>query len=211
MKVLKVIFLAGGIAMSWVAINAQESLQSVSLNESSIDGQFRYVMQRSDDVDDFEMVKRWHLYTLKKHVQDSLDAKQALLDSTVAQVVAGQKCIDSLRQANNVVSEKYRAAVVQKETLYFLGIPMHKSGYHKLVWSLIVVLLVATALSLMLFQRSNLVTRETKNSLDELRAEFESFRKRALEREEGIVRKYHNEINKLKEQGTAAPTRSKSR
>jgi hypothetical protein len=69
------------------------------------------------------------------------------------------------------------------------------------VWIIIIGLTFTLVIFILLFKRSNLVTRQTRDDLVEIKNEFESFRKRALEREEGIVRKYHNELMQYKTKG----------
>jgi hypothetical protein len=75
---------------------------------------------------------------------------------------------------------------------------MSKQAYNSLVWMIIFAVTIFMVVFIVLYRRSNLVTKQTKISLEELKEEFESHRKRALEREEKLVNNFHREVNKLK-------------
>jgi hypothetical protein len=144
------------------------------------------------------MIKRWQFVRLKTHVLDTL----ALIDQRLAEtkdlLSQSHTSIDSLNLQNQELRTNLNKAIQEKDSLIFLGIPMYKSGYNTLVWGIITALTLTLVIFIFLYKRSHSVIIDTKNDLLEVRNEFEAFRKRALEREEGIVRKYHNELNKYK-------------
>ena len=91
-------------------------------------------------------------------------------------------------------SSTLKATIKEKNTLRLLGMPMDKSAYNSIMWTLVAGLAFTVVLFIILYKRSHAITSETHKDLEEVKSEFEAFRKRALEREEGIVRRYHNEI-----------------
>jgi hypothetical protein len=176
----------------------QQGTESLSLDNSPIEGQFQYVYQRSSDVDEFKMVKRWYLTKLKAHVLDSLNFKQEQLKE--ARVVLNHQTdmVDSLKSVINATNEKLTASINEKNRFTFLGISMQKTGYNSIVWSVIAGLAFFLIVLILMYKRSYVTITQTKDDLKDARLEYEAFRKRALEREEGIVRKYHNELMKYK-------------
>jgi glutamyl-tRNA reductase len=74
------------------------------------------------------------------------------------------------------------------------------------MWLLAGILTFFMVLFVILYKRSNAVTVSTLKDLEEIRDEFENHRKRALERQEEVVRKYHAELNKYKSK--AVPNKS---
>jgi hypothetical protein len=177
---------------------SQSVVEKPSLEKSNIEGKFNYIYQQSGDFEDFKMVKKWWLTRLKTHVLDSIKFVEGQLIASQKLVEIKQTSIDSLNSlllSNNSALSK---TIKEKNSLRFLGIPMDKAAYNSMVWIIIAGLSLTLALFILLYKRSSLVTKQIKNDLTEIRTEFESFRKRALEREEGIVRKYHNELMQYK-------------
>ena len=176
----------------------QQTSDPLSLDNSPIEGQFQYVYQKSTDFEEYKMVRRWYLTRLKSHVLDSLKEKEDLITQARGHISTQKSEIDSLVAAIHATDARLITAIKEKNTFTMLGIPIQKTGYSSLVWSIIAVLAFSLVILVLLYKRSYSVITHTKNDLDETRSEFEAFRKRALEREEGIVRKYHNELMKYK-------------
>ena len=170
----------------------------LSIDESNIEGQFNYVLQKSDKIEDSRIVKSWQLYRLKTHVLDSLAEIQGKLDNSHQLVAFKQQKIDSLNTLLSKTNEKLTATVQAKNSLRLFGIQMEKSTYKSIMWLIIAGLAFCLFLFIALFKRSNIVTVQTRKVLEETQAEFEAHRKRALAREEQIVRKLYDELNKYK-------------
>ena len=177
---------------------AQQSSTPLSLDNSPIEDQFQYVYQRSTDFEDFKLIKRWQYSRLKLHVLDSLAAQKELLLQARGQIQLKDTKIDSLANQVEATNNKLQTAINEKNSLTLLGIKMEKTGYNSIVWSVIFGLAFSLIVFILLYRRSYRVIIQTESDLKETRTEFEAFRKRALEREEGIVRKYHNELMKYK-------------
>jgi hypothetical protein len=173
---------------------AQQTPEKPSPDKSNIEGQFNYVYQQSTDFEDYKMVKKWWITRLKSHVLDSMKMVEDKLLASEKLVESRNAKIDSLNQLLAQNKSTLKSTIKEKNTLHLFGIPMDKAAYNSLVWTLIGGLIFTLALFIILYKRSHVVTVQTRDDLEEIKDEFEAFRKRALEREEGIVRKYHNEL-----------------
>ncbi|MCB0431896.1 MAG: tRNA (guanine-N1)-methyltransferase, partial [Mangrovimonas sp.] len=59
-------------------LSAQETNEDqLSLNEGTLDNQFEYVIQKSNNYQDYKVIKKTWLYALKAHTMDSLKAIQS--------------------------------------------------------------------------------------------------------------------------------------
>ncbi len=181
---------------------AQKSVEKLSLNEGTIENQFNYVIKKSNDYEDFKMVKSWWLYRLKTHVLDSMKIEKEKLSKSISLTVEKIKEIESLRATLQTTNDKLSLAVREKNNLVFLGITMNKATYNSIMWVLIAGLTVLLGAFVFLYRRSNAVTIQTKASLSELKEEYEDYRKRTLEREQKTVRKLYDEILKYKSKVT---------
>jgi len=170
----------------------------LSLYEGSIDNQFEYVIQKSYSYQEFKNVKKSWLYELKAHTLDSLKALQNDLNNT-------QKSVDSLvleiqGLKTNLSDTKTNLAetIEEKDNMALFGMPMSKSNYSAVMWSIIGLLLVLLLVFIYKFRNSNAVTRQSKLALSDIEEEFEEHRRTALEREQIVRRQLQDELNKQK-------------
>ena len=80
---------------------------------------------------------------------------------------------------------------------------MSKPTYKLIVWSFVGVLIVLLSFFIFKFKNSNVLTLEAKKALAEMEEEFENHRRRALEREQKVMRKLQDEINKQRKASTS--------
>ncbi len=190
--VISFIFIAGML----FCVNAQSD--QLSIDKGTIENRFNYVMQKSEDMDDSKLVKKWMLYRLKSYVLDSLkNARHEILTAKKLLAVRDAK-IDSLGNIINTKDESLSTIKKEKNSIELMGMSMSKYLYNTIMWSVIAVLAFMLFVFIFLFRHSNAVTVKNRNALEELREEYESYRKRALEREQKIVREMYDEILKLK-------------
>jgi uncharacterized membrane protein SpoIIM required for sporulation len=104
------------------------------------------------------------------------------------------KTIESLRSELNTVQSELQ----QKNSFSFFGIMVSKTGYDSIMWAIIIGLIVALVFMFIAFRRSFAVTVQTKKDLNEVKDEFEDFRKKALKSKEEAVRQLFDELNKYK-------------
>lgn len=184
-------------------ISAQDSSNEteedkLSLTEGSISNQFEYVIQKSYSYQEYKNVKKSWLYELKAHTLDSLQAVHDDLNKT-------QKTVDSLVQEiaalkDNLADTKSRLenTIEEKDNMALFGMPMSKTNYSTIMWSVIGLLFALLILFIYKFRNSNSVTRQSKKSLADIEEEFEEHRRTALEREQIVRRQLQDELNKQK-------------
>ncbi|HLV15137.1 MAG TPA: hypothetical protein VKY41_08155 [Xanthomarina sp.] len=176
----------------------QSDDDKLSLTSGSLDNQFNYVIKRSNNYQDYKVVKENWLYTLKSHTLDSLKAIQTQLDSTKL-VIKNQAEETALLKSNLANTQQVLDKTTsEKDNMSLFGLQMSKSNYNALMWSIIGLLLAFLLLFIYKFKNSNLVTKEAKNALSEIEEEFEEHRKVALEREQKVRRQLQDELNKHK-------------
>ncbi len=80
-----------------VSISFAQEDDKLSLNEGTVDNQFEYVIQKSNNYQEFKVVKKTWMYALKAHTMDSLNAIRKDLSDTQAVVDAQAKEILELK------------------------------------------------------------------------------------------------------------------
>ncbi len=201
LKLLFVFFAVLLISQTLSSLTAQEA-QKLSLEKGTIANRFDYVIKESGTYNDSRVVKAWWLTRLKSHVSDSLRGLKNQLHSSEKIIATKDAEIDSLRTALAEVQNALLISKNEKNSIRFLGIAMSKQAYNSIVWLIIFGLGTFLLIFIILFKRSNLITKQTKTSYAELSEEYDSHKKRALEREQTLVNNFHREVTKLKEKKT---------
>lgn len=174
----------------------------LSLDKGPISSQFEFITDKSGNYRSqgkvYEVVRSLSLDKLRKNVLDSLAAnrkKEADLNKTISEHEA---TISSLNEQLDSTSAKLSNVTEEKDNISLLGIPVSKSTYNLILWSIIIGLLVLLLFFIYKFRNSNALTQDAKNNLSELEEEYEQHRRRALEREQKISRQLQDELNKQK-------------
>lgn len=202
MHALKTLTLSLISCLFFIAANAQQTKtdddDKLSLNEGTIDNQFEYVIQKSNNYQDYKVIKKTWLYALKAHTMDSIKAFQKDLADTQAIVDNQATQIDTLER--NLSETKLILAETneEKDNMALFGLQMSKANYNILMWSIIGVLFAFLLLFIYKFRNSNVITKMAKKSLLETEEEFDEHRRTALEREQKVRRQLQDEINKQK-------------
>ncbi|WP_223033222.1 tRNA (guanine-N1)-methyltransferase [Hanstruepera marina] len=192
---------------SFNAIQAQtetaEDDDGLSLNTSTIDNQFEYVLKKSGNFRGtngqmYEAVNRGMFLTLKAHTIDSLETIRKDLVDTQAIVNTQAKEIDELKTNLTNTQSTLDSTNKEKDSMSLFGMQMSKTNYNVLMWSMLGILLALLLLFIYKFNNSNAVTKEARNNLAEIEEEFEEHRRTALEREQKVRRQLQDEINKQK-------------
>lgn len=174
----------------------------LSLNSGTIENQFDYVILKSYTYKGngkvYKNVERYKLDALKAHTLDSLKAVKAQLNDTKQLVSNQDKEIDVLKTNLADTNATLTQTNLEKNSMSLFGMLMSKTGYNVLMWSIVAGLLALLLFFIYKYKNSNSVTRQAKFALAETEEEFEEHRKRALEREQKVMRRLQDELNKQK-------------
>lgn len=171
------------------------------LDNGTIKEQFDYMMTKSNRYEDKKIIKITSLNKFQSNVSDSLNlVKKKLLDSKL--VVNSQNTeLSSLKNELQTAKDQLEETVKSKDSMGLLGMQLTKSTYNTIMWALILISLLVAGICFFLFKRSNVVTVETKETLEDVREEFDTHRKNALVREQKLARKLQDEVIKNKNLG----------
>jgi len=168
----------------------------------SLKDQLIYLDEHTKIYDNFRAIREDMFQKVKKNVTDSLslnynkienlDKTKSLLNST----------IDSLK--GNLASTKTSLDEVttSKNSLSVLGLEVNKATYNKIMWTILLILLAALLIGFLIFKRNLTAITNTKNEYQDLKNEFESYRKTSREAREKLTMDHFNEIKRLKSGGS---------
>lgn len=196
MRLYTIIFI---IFLNTIA-NAQTSSKltrtQVDSLPNTIENQFIKIYRKSNNWQEYKMIKRPTFLSFQKRVLDSVTILKK--DAVVKQQKINEQTttITSLNDKISELNTNLTASLENKDSISLLGIQMSKTAYNSLLWSIILGLLAGLVFFIFRFKNSNTVTKEKTTTLAEVEEEFEQFRKRTLEKEQKLRRQLHDEINK---------------
>ncbi len=184
-------------------ITAQETTEDLeqdklSLTEGTVENQFEYVIQRSNNYQDYKVVKKDWLIQLKAHVLDSLEAVNKDILKNASTIKNQEEEILNLKENLENTKNQLDSTVQEKDSMQLFGLQLSKTGYNVVMWSLIAGLLVLLIVFIFKFKSSNSITKNTNKKLLEIEDEFEEHRRTAVEREQKVRRQLQDELNKQK-------------
>ena len=203
MKLSKYLLVLIAFLPIFETIQAQEEELTAeqALKKENIKTQFDVVIKKSGRYQEYKVVKRVWLDKLKGNTIDSLKTLESKLNSSNQKIIAQQTSITNLEASLAKTNEDLSAVTEEKDNMTFLGMSFTKGSYKTMMWTIVGALLALLAFFVFKFKNSNSITVQAKKALAETEAEFEDHRRRALEREQKVMRKLQDEINKQRKAG----------
>ena len=184
------------ISSSVIAQTSQAGQEESSSVTATIENQFDYVIEKSNRYEAYKVVKLTWLNKLKSNVADSLEALRNELKATQHLVAIQKNEMNALKTQLKNTNDQLASVNVEKESIHFLGVQVKKSTYKNMMWGISGGLFVLLLFYIFRFKRSNIITSQIKKTLLEIQDGFESYKKRAMEKEQKLARELQNELNK---------------
>ena len=164
----------------------------------SVSNQFDNLIKNSNRYQEYKVVKKTWLLKLKSNVTDSISASKKEIISANKLINAQKKSVDSLKLAIHTSETSISNLNNEIQSISLFGMQINKGTFKTFMFSIIVILALLLLFFVSKFKQSNNVTSQAKLDLKELDEEFETHRKKALEREQKVRRQLQDELNKQK-------------
>ncbi len=169
-----------------------------SLDDGTLESQFDYLYRRSSSYQEYKVVKKTNYQKIKANVLDSMKVIKKDLSDTKKLVEVQANEIKSLKEDLQTTNDNLTAVTKEKDNIKFLGMPMTKSSYNSLLWTIIFSLVALLLFFIFRFRSSNAITTQAQGLLADTEKEFEAYKAKALEREQKVRRELQDELNKQK-------------
>ena len=169
------------------------------MTEGTLNEQMNYVHEKTRIYENYRAIREDIFQMMRKNSIDSLNhAKENIksLTTTESNLEGG---IEDLNNQITTLNTNLEEAVINRDSLILFGIRMSKAAYNKLLWTIIIALVALTIIVFLMFRRGHAVTKMAKTDLEDIKSEFETFRKVAHENKEKLIVGHFNEIKKLKD------------
>ena len=179
------------------AVDAQSGASAV-LDSALLEAQLDYVHENTRIYNDFRAIREDIFQKLRRNVKDTLNATKLEVEELNSRLTEKKFLIESLNTDLTRTQNEKDEAIRNRDRLSFIGIQMNKTLYSSVMWFIILGLAALAVLMVMLFRRSNLVTKKVKKELQVSQEDFELYRKSSREKYEKLVVSHHSEIMRLK-------------
>ncbi len=189
MKSLKFSLILSFVCAIVIQSVAQESLQE----------KYDNMLESTETYEQYKVIPRTSLNGFWAEVKDSLNQSTQTIRELRNQAADQQaNTISQLAKVDDLQSQLDESLNLN-DTIYFIGIPFSKVGYHLMVWLIIVVLAVLGVICYFMFMRSNRVTTRVKKEHETLIEEFEEHKSKAREAQIKLKRELQTAVNQLNE------------
>ena len=182
--------------MLTVASAFGQAKSSAPLDEGTIRSKFDYLINESERFKEFQVVNRRWIRKVRDHVADSLNTVRADLNDKKNTITTQQKEIDNLKAELAGTNENLATVTDERDSLKFFGVNIGKNTYKTIMWGIVGGLALLSLILFLSFKRSHNVTSNTQQALKRTQDEFDAFRERTLKKEQKIMRRLQDELNK---------------
>jgi len=187
------------LALSPAAItaSAQTTLPEV-FTEGSVKEQMNYVQEKTRIYEDFRAIREDMFQKLKRNATDSINAARKEIGKLIAERQDRDVLIDSLNSAIDNVKSDLNIMTRTKNSIALFGMEVNKKVYNSILWTIIAVLTGLLAIGFLAYKRNHILTVNSKKEYEELKKEFEAYRKASREAREKMSMAHFNELKKLR-------------
>lgn len=176
---------------------SQSSLPEILLN-GSVREQMEYIQEKTRIYEEYRAIREDMFQKIKRNTLDSLSSAKNEIVTLKNSVSARNSGIDSLNSEIVSVKADLDKMTRTKNSMSFMGIEIGKAAYNTIVWMIIGALSVLLVTGFLSFKRSRAVNLQTKKEIDELKKEFEAYRKASREAREKMSMAHFNELKRLR-------------
>ncbi|MDX1544308.1 MAG: hypothetical protein R3214_10215 [Christiangramia sp.] len=181
------------ILVSVFQMNAQtDSLKA----ETPVQDEFTKIIEESNNYQGYKVVDYDKLIELRNTTRNYItELKEEIIvqKNTVDQQ---NDEIQKLKTQLDATQEDLKRVSEEKDALMFLGMPFSKGGYKAMMWGIVAVLVVILLILIFRYKSSHAATRDAQQKLKETEKEFDTYRTKALEKEQRLGRMLQDERNK---------------
>ncbi len=173
---------------------AQE--ENTSEEDNSINTQFEEVIESSNNYQDYKVVKKYKLTQLQKNTVNRINGLNKEIEAYNETIKQQEAKIENLKSQLNSTKNDLNQVTQEKDEISFFGMPTQKGTYQTIMWIIVFILVLVLVFFIYQYKKSKVLTKEAKKNLADNEAEFDEYRKKALEKQQKLGRQLQDEINK---------------
>jgi len=191
--VLILVILAGAV----MKVTGQSAMPDI-LIKNSLKEQLNFIEDHTKIYENYRAIREDMFQKLKGNVSDTLwtaNSKIADLNKTRSTL---NHTIDSLSNTLETLKTSLEKITRTKNSISVIGLEVNKLTYNKIMWTILAGLVATLLFGFLVFKRNLSVIFNTKKEFQELKNEFEAYRKTSREAREKLTMDHFNELKKLR-------------
>ena len=176
---------------------SQSSMPEI-LTTGTLTDQMNYITEKTRIYEDFRAIREDMFQKLKGNALDSLSSARKHIAELKNINSSRDNSIAALNDSLGVVNQNLDKMIKTKNSIKLLGIEINKSAYNAVMWSIIAALAGILAIGFLIFKRNIIMTSRTKKESEDLKREFEAYRKASREAREKMSMTHFNELKRMR-------------
>lgn len=176
--------------------SAQDTSLEEQSSETSAIQELKTVVDEANNYQQYKVIEKVDINAAIENAFAEYDVLTAEISELKDSIQSQDEKMKSLKGEVSQLNTELERLQNQKDEIQFLGMALTKSGYNTLVWSIITLLIAFLLFFIFKFKRSNLLTKEAKQNLKNLDADYEKYKRIALEKQQKLGRQLQDEKNK---------------
>jgi len=185
------------VVISVIKVTGQVTMPDV-LQKSSLKEQLNYIEEHTIIYENYRAIREDMFQKIKRNVTDTLSSLNIKITGLNKTASALNRTIDTLRTNLSSTQTRLEEMTVTKNSIRVAGIEVNKATYNKIMWTILAGLVATLLVGLLVFRRNLSVMSNTKREFQELKTEFEAYRKTSREAREKLTMDHFNEVKRLK-------------
>lgn len=185
------------LAVTGIKVTGQAKMPDVLLN-NPLKEQMNYLEEHTKIYEDYRAIREDMFQKLMENVNDTLSGAYKNIASLKKNRSVLNISIDSLKKNLATTNTSLDEMTTTKNSIKVLGIQVNKGAYNKMMWTILLGLVALLVIGFLIFKRNLMIITGLKSDLQELKNEFESYRKTSREAREKMTMDHFLEIKRLK-------------
>jgi len=185
------------LTIGFLSANGQYKMPDALLN-SSMKEQIKYIQERTRIYEDYRAIREDMFQKLVGNFSDTLSSAIQRISALNTKTSELRYLSDSLSTALAETKQDLEAAVSTKNSIKLFGYEINKHAYNSIMWFVIIGLATILAIVFLSLKRSLVVIRNSGQELNDLKDEFQEYRKTSREAREKMSMDHFNELKKLR-------------
>jgi len=194
---IRCILIFAVLVITVIRVTGQDAMPDI-LIKNSIKEQLNYLDEHTRIYENYRAIREDMFQKIKVNVSDSLSASKSKIAGLNKSTLNLNLTIDSLRKTLESTTIRLQETTASKNSIRVIGLEINKLTYNKIMWTLLAGLVALLLTGFLVFRRNLSIIFSTKKEFQELKNEFETYKKTSREAREKLTMDHFKELKKLK-------------
>jgi len=168
------------------------------LENGTLKEQMTYLEEKTRIYEYYRAIREDMFQIIKRNAVDSLVRARGQINILAVMNRNLVSRIDTLTTNVSGLESRLDEAITTKESIRILGMNINKNAYNSIMWIIVTALMATLGLGFVVFKTNLSSMLRTKKELEELKAEYETYRQKKRIEIEKMGMEHFNELRKLK-------------